>query len=216
MHAPAAREPNDRRTAIGIVTGFALLIVAVIASIVAAIASADADRWASHSLQVRQATTHLVSLVQDAETGQRGFLLTGDEGYLLPFTTAQKEIPAAEASLRTLTSDNPAQQSRLTNIYATIALKLQELSRTVDLAKTGNTTDAIAIVRSNEGRNLMRQIRSDVDEFDEREIGLENDAKPPGNAASVNSPSDHRRSGYAGWCCRNSGRRCVATARSVN
>jgi CHASE3 domain sensor protein len=135
MHAPAAREPNDRRTAIGIVTGFALLIVAVIASIVAAIASADADRWASHSLQVRQATTHLVSLVQDAETGQRGFLLTGDEGYLLPFTTAQKEIPAAEASLRTLTSDNPAQQSRLTNIYATIALKLQELSRTVDLAK---------------------------------------------------------------------------------
>ena len=175
MHAPAAREPNDRRTAIGIVTGFALLIVAVIASIVAAIASADADRWASHSLQVRQATTHLVSLVQDAETGQRGFLLTGDEGYLLPFTTAQKEIPAAEASLRTLTSDNPAQQSRLTNIYATIALKLQELSRTVDLAKTGNTTDGIAIVRSNEGRNLMREIRSEVDEFDEGEIGLEND-----------------------------------------
>jgi signal transduction histidine kinase len=175
MHAPAAREPNDRRTAIGIVTGFALLIVAVIASIVAAIASADADRWASHSLQVRQATTHLVSLVQDAETGQRGFLLTGDEGYLLPFTTAQKEIPAAEASLRTLTSDNPAQQSRLTNIYATIALKLQELSRTVDLAKTGNTTDGIAIVRSNEGRNLMREIRSEVDEFDEGDIGLEND-----------------------------------------
>ena len=98
MHAPASREPNDRRTAIAIVIGFALLIVAVVASIMASIASADADRWASHSLQVRQASTHLFSLVQDAETGQRGFLLTGDERYLLPFTTAQKEITAAEAS----------------------------------------------------------------------------------------------------------------------
>ena len=174
MHAPASRELNDRRAAIAIVIGFAFLIVAVVASIVASIASADADRWASHSLQVRQASTHLFSLVQDAETGQRGFLLTGDERYLLPFTTAQKEITAAEASLRTLTSDNPAQQSRLTSIYATIAQKLQELSRTVDLAKTGNTTDALAIVRSNEGRNLMQHIRSGVNEFDEHEIGLEN------------------------------------------
>src|ERR1700727_2166468 len=108
MHAPAGRKLNDPRPAIAIVTGFALLIVAVVASIVASIASADADRWASHSLQVRQAATHLFGLIQDAETGQRGFLLTGDESYLQPFETAQKEIPAAEVGLRTLTSDNPA------------------------------------------------------------------------------------------------------------
>jgi CHASE3 domain sensor protein len=101
-------------------------------------------------------------------------VLTGDESYLQPFETAQKEIPAAEVGLRTLTSDNPAQQSRLLSIYATIALKLQELSRTVDLAKTGNKTDALAIVRSNEGRNKMQQLRSAVNEFDENEIGLMN------------------------------------------
>jgi CHASE3 domain sensor protein len=174
MHAPAGRKLNDPRQAIAIVTGFALLIAAVVASIVASIASADAERWASHSLQVRQAAAHLFSLIQDAETGQRGFVLTGDESYLQPFETAQKEIPAAEVGLRTLTSDNPAQQSRLLSIYATIALKLQELSRTVDLAKTGNKTDALAIVRSNEGRNKMQQLRSAVNEFDENEIGLMN------------------------------------------
>jgi hypothetical protein len=67
-------------------------------------------------------------------------------------------------------------------VYATIALKLQELSRTVDHAKTRNTTDAIAIVRSNEGRNLMREIRSAVDEFNEDEIGLENE---PNHRASL-------------------------------
>jgi signal transduction histidine kinase/CheY-like chemotaxis protein len=174
MHAPMDRKLNGRRTAIAIGIGFALLIAAVVASIVASIASANADRWASHSLQVRQATTNLFSLVQDAETGQRGFLLTGDESYLQPFETAQKQIPAAEAGLRTLTADDPAQQSRLTRIYATIALKLRELSRTVDFAKTGNTTEALAIVRSNEGRNLMRQIRSAVNEFDEHETDLIN------------------------------------------
>jgi len=77
MHAPTGRKLNDPRQAIAIVTGFALLIAAVVASIVASIASADAERWASHSLQVRQAATHLFGLIQDAETGQRGFLLTG-------------------------------------------------------------------------------------------------------------------------------------------
>ena len=173
MHAPVGWQQNYRRTAIAIIIGFALLIVAVVASIVASIASADADRWASHSLQVRQATTHLLSLVQDAETGQRGFLLTGDESYLRPFDTAQKEMAATEAGLQTLTLDNPAQQSQLARINTTIALKLQELSRTIDLAKAGNITDALAIVRSNEGRNLMQQIRSAVNGFDEHEIGLE-------------------------------------------
>jgi hypothetical protein len=82
MHAPLTRNPNDPRLLAAIVGGLGFLLSAVIASIIASVASADADRWAAHSLMVRQASGHLFSLVQDAETGQRGFLLTGKDSYL--------------------------------------------------------------------------------------------------------------------------------------
>jgi len=174
MHAPLTRHPNDSRLLAAVVGGLGFLLLAVIASIIASVASSNADRWAAHSLMVRQASGHLFSLVQDAETGQRGFLLTGNDSYLEPFYTAQKEIPAAEATLRVLTSDNPAQQSRVSNLYALVQLKLGELSRTIELAKGGKVEEAVERVKSNQGRDLMREVRTAVGEFDSDETNLEN------------------------------------------
>ena len=174
MHAPLTRHPNDSRLLAAVVGGLGFLLLAVIASIIASVASSNADRWAAHSLMVRQASGHLFSLVQDAETGQRGFLLTNNDSYLEPFYTAQKEIPAAEATLRTLTSDNPAQQSRVSNLYALVQLKLGELSRTIELAKGGKVEEAVERVKSNQGRDLMREVRTAVGEFDSDETNLEN------------------------------------------
>jgi signal transduction histidine kinase/CheY-like chemotaxis protein len=174
MHAPLTRHPNDSRLLAAVVGGLGFLLLAVIASIIASIASSNADRWAAHSLMVRQASGHLFSLVQDAETGQRGFLLTNNDSYLEPFYTAQKEIPAAEATLRTLTSDNPAQQSRVSNLYALVQLKLGELSRTIELAKGGKVEEAVERVKSNQGRDLMREVRTAVGEFDSDETNPEN------------------------------------------
>jgi signal transduction histidine kinase/CheY-like chemotaxis protein len=173
MHAPLTRHPNDSRLLAAVVGGLGFLLLAVIASIIASVASSNADRWAAHSLMVRQASGHLFSLVQDAETGQRGFLLTGNDSYLEPFYTAQKEIPAAEATLRALTSDNPAQQSRVSNLYALVQLKLGELSRTIELAKGGKVEEAVERVKSNQGRDLMREVRTAVGEFDSDEMNLE-------------------------------------------
>ena len=174
MHAPLTRHPNDSRLLAAVVGGLGFLLLAVIASIIASVASSNADRWAAHSLMVRQASGHLFSLVQDAETGQRGFLLTGNDSYLEPFYTAQKEIPAAEAALRALTSDNPAQQSRVSNLYALVQLKLGELSRTIELAKGGKVEEAVERVKSNQGRDLMREVRTAVGEFGSDETNLEN------------------------------------------
>jgi signal transduction histidine kinase/CheY-like chemotaxis protein len=174
MHAPLTRHPNDSRLLAAVVGGIGFLLLAVIASIIASVASSNADRWAAHSLMVRQASGHLFSLVQDAETGQRGFLLTGNDSYLEPFYTAQKEIPPAEATLRALTSDNPAQQSRVSNLYALVQLKLGELSRTIELAKGGKVEEAVERVKSNQGRDLMREVRTAVGEFDSDETNLEN------------------------------------------
>ncbi len=166
MHAPLERPPTSLRLLIGVVAGLGFLLLAIIASIVASIASSDANRWAEHSLMVMQGSEHLFSLIQDAETGQRGYLLTHDESYLEPFYTAKQDIPAAKDTLRALTSDNAVQEGRLSKLYPIVEQKLTELSRTVVLAKDGKTDEALGLIKSNKGRDLMGSIRAALDEFD--------------------------------------------------
>lgn len=168
----ARRPPGSRETA-AMVVGFALLILAGLAAVVAALASADADAWAVHSAEVRRAEARLSRLIQEAETGQRGYLLTGDLTYLDPFTTARRELPAAEAELRYLTGDNAEQQARLDQLRPIIGEKVAELARTTERIQAGDQAGALTIVRTNAGRDLMRRIRTAIAEFDRAEIELQ-------------------------------------------
>ena len=154
------------------VIGFCLLALAGLAAIAAIVTASQADQWSAHSLQVRQAEAQLFSAVQDAEIGQRGYLLTGDLDYLTPYTQAQLDLPALRARLRDLTRDNPDQQARLDRLYPLIDTKMAELAHTVALGNDGQADQAIAIVRTNLGRDLMRRIRAGVDEFDVAELKL--------------------------------------------
>ena len=125
-----------------IIVGLVLLLIAGISTVLAVFAAGQADQWTMHSLEVRLTTERLFSRVQDAETGQRGFLLTGDQSYLAPFTAAERDIPGIEDRLRSLTSDNRQQQLRLDGLYTLIDRKLKELRRTLELAQAGDAAAA--------------------------------------------------------------------------
>jgi len=155
------------------VGGFVLLGLAGLAAAAAALASADADAWSVHSAQVRQAEARLSGLIQEAETGQRGYLLTEDPTYLGPLTTSLRELPAAEAELRTLTSDNAAQQARLDDLRRIIGDKIAELARTMERAQAGDREGALGIVRTNEGRDLMARLQATIGAFDRTEEDLQ-------------------------------------------
>jgi signal transduction histidine kinase len=155
-----------------IIVGFCLLALAGLAATVSNFISAGAERAFAHTLEVRQAETRLFSAVQDAETGQRGYLLTGDPGYLPPFTDAEKRLMDLQVDLRALTQDGAQQQTRLARLDEAIAAKMNELNRTVLLQQQGRTEDALAIVRTNQGSSLMRQIRDIMTEFDDAELQL--------------------------------------------
>ncbi len=161
---------RDRR--LPVIIGFVLLALAGLAAIAAVAIASRADQWSAHSLLVRQAESRLFSAVQDAETGQRGYLLTGDLDYLTPYTQAQLDLPALRARLRDLTRDNPGQQATLDRVYPLIDAKMAELARTVALANDGHADQAIAIVRTNQGRDLMHRIRTQIDDFDVAEVKL--------------------------------------------
>ena len=81
------------RTRRGIVGGFLLLGLACALMVFAVASSFRAERWVERSLQLQQSTWELFSLVQDAETGQRGYMLTGDRSYLQPFLEAKAQLP---------------------------------------------------------------------------------------------------------------------------
>ncbi len=68
-----------------------------------------------HTQDVIIEAYRVLSALQDAETGQRGYLLTGDSTYLEPFTRGMHDVDSAMTSLRRLTSDNATQGARSTH-----------------------------------------------------------------------------------------------------
>ncbi|MFX4086876.1 MULTISPECIES: CHASE3 domain-containing protein [Sphingobium] len=160
------------RSRLTVLGGFGLLIVAALAALVIAISAARVEHSAAHSLDVRQAQAQLFSAVQDAETGQRGYLLTGDRTYLEPFEQARQGMPALKGRLAELIADNPDQQARFARMSAAIDSKLDELDRAVGSRKAGDATAAMAIVRTNEGRDIMARIRAQGTALDEAEQEL--------------------------------------------
>jgi signal transduction histidine kinase len=120
----------------------------------------DASRSVEHTHEVRSELERILSLLTDAETGQRGFLLTGVVSYLEPYNAALAALPARLERLRTLTVDNPRQQERLAALDALIRRKAAELSATIVARETRGLELAARIVITDEGKRLMDQIRT--------------------------------------------------------
>src|SRR5262245_19192642 len=101
----------------GSLAGVALALLAVAASAFVIYQTLQTRRIAadrvSHPLEVIQQVEAILSSLKAAETGQRDFLLTGEERYLEPYVTARTELPGELRSLRNLLADSPQQLSRL-------------------------------------------------------------------------------------------------------
>jgi signal transduction histidine kinase len=117
------------------------------------------DQWVLHSLEVRAQLTRVLSLVQSAETGQRGYLLTGRDIYLQPYQRAISELPAMLDSTQKMVRDNPQQLQNLPQLRQLITDKLDELRSTIDAYKAGNSAAALAVVNNDTGYRLMQEIR---------------------------------------------------------
>jgi len=119
----------------------------------------------AHTLQVMQRIDALLSSVKDAETGQRGYLLTGRESYLEPYDVARANIPGQLEELRRLTAGNTRQQEMLGQIQRFITDKLTELEQAVDFTRGGNSQAARDLIRTDRGKVTMDRIRDLVAQF---------------------------------------------------
>ncbi len=101
----------------------------------------------------------LLSLLKDAETGQRGYLLTGDESYLSPYQAALGEIPAKLNALSAGAAGRADQTRRIELLRPLIRDKLAELAQTIEVRRSQGFDPAREIVANNSGQVLMNQIR---------------------------------------------------------
>jgi signal transduction histidine kinase/DNA-binding response OmpR family regulator/CHASE3 domain sensor protein len=122
-----------------------------------------------HTHEVIIALNRLLSSTQDAETGQRGFLLTGNDRYLEPYNTAVLAVPRHLADLRQLTADAPVQQRRLEALNVRVEAKFAELKETIDVRRTQGIEAALTIVNSDRGKVAMDAIRSQLSEMNQEE-----------------------------------------------
>ena len=108
----------------------------------------------------------------DAETGQRGFLLTDSPSYLEPYYTGRQGATERLNKLKFLTHSDDAQQQRLEEIQGLMQQKFAELQETIDLATSGRKDQALALVKTDEGKQLMDDMRPILYNFTEAESRL--------------------------------------------
>jgi signal transduction histidine kinase len=128
--------------------------------------------WVTHTHLVLEALDAVSANMTDAETGQRGFLLTGQEAYLEPYNDALNHVQESIRVLRALTSDNPAQQRNLDRLEPVVALKLAELQFRLEIRKRDGLNAAAEAVRDGSGRLHMNQIRAVIADMKHEERRL--------------------------------------------
>ncbi len=134
--------------------------------------SRENERWVFHTFETIDMSQRLIVLLLDAETAQRGYLLTEEEDYLTPYKKSSNAIFDLLSNLKTKTADNPSQQIRLTALAKIIQLKFAELKHTLDLTHHASNEEAINIVKNDTGKKLMDEARYLVSEFQQEEKRL--------------------------------------------
>ncbi|MEW5842108.1 MAG: CHASE3 domain-containing protein [Bacteroidota bacterium] len=125
-----------------------------------------------HTYLVIQKLEGLLSSLKDAETGQRGYILTNDNKYLAPYHSAVVVIDQQLKSLKDLTVDNQNQQRRLDNLEPLITKKLNELKETITLRKEKGFQSAEKIILTDAGKQIMDDIRKIVESMKNEENDL--------------------------------------------
>jgi PAS domain S-box-containing protein len=160
-----ATQPAIAATLVTIVVGAALAVFSTVRL-------SSNDSRIAHTYDVKSALADVLTSVTDAETGQRGFVITGDTSYLQPYTDGTAQTRRTLSSLDALTRDDAAQQASLSQLREEIARKSQELARTIQLRRDGGFEAAQQLVRTNVGQSTMARVRTMVAEMSRHEDAL--------------------------------------------
>ena len=172
------------------ILGIAVVVSSVVLIVAGVIAHrsvqilADTSDEVARSKELELDLERLLSSVRDAETGQRGYIVTGSEDYLFPYDKALSEIESRLHAVESRMRARDDSVDELQSLRGLVSVKLEELARSIELQRSGHREEAIGLVRSNAGKSAMDAIRALIGERVlieqrnvERLMALERDAR---------------------------------------
>jgi methyl-accepting chemotaxis protein len=126
----------------------------------------------THTEEVSRNLEEVISSLKDVETGERGFVITGDDAYLEPYNAGLDRIGVNMRNLRSLTTDNDRQQRRLDALEALIAQRLTFVKGVIEARRSGTFETAAKMIQGGKGKQMMDQMRKQVAEMEEEEDAL--------------------------------------------
>ncbi len=161
--------------------GLALVAVLLAMTIAAAAQQRGADKLVNRSFLVQSRLMSVLSNLQDAETGQRGYIITGDSAFLQPYDKARLSLPDQLLSLATVMTDTPAQRASMASLRSITALRMGLLQQGVVLRRSGDRTGAADYVSQGASKRLMDTVRGEIGNMSAQEshilVGYQTQAK---------------------------------------
>lgn len=145
-----------------LIAGFTVLVTMSLTSLWLSHESDKASARVAHTLEVNATIVSYQAALRRAESGERGYLLTGEEAYLNDYRVGQRRLSELQLQLQNLIADNPQQQSKLRAVQPLIDRKMEKLATTIALKQQGRDDEAIAITRTGVGLELMNQILEQI------------------------------------------------------
>ena len=165
----------SRKRTLALAVAIALMCFAGAAAVGAMFRAADAEKSVNRTIEVRQQARDLLTIMLNAETGIRGFLLSGDETFLEPYQTAPRQVSETITRLTALTSDNPIQRQGLEAISNTTEQLMNFYRDLLALTGQGKRDGAIERITLKTGKTIMDETRTLIDAFNQRELALLNE-----------------------------------------
>ncbi|MBD6618076.1 response regulator [Komarekiella sp. 'clone 1'] len=119
----------------------------------------ETSRREKHTYQVLNQLDKVSSQLINAETGQRGFIITGEQRYLEPYSAAMKSLDQQIKELQKLTEDNPNQQNRIYRLQPLINQRMAVMKNVIDLRQRQGLESAQQAILTDSGKQLMDEIQ---------------------------------------------------------
>ncbi len=177
-----------RKTMLGFGLVMALLFVIAALSHLSTKWLVEDGKWVAHTHEVLENLEGLLSTVKDVDSGQRGYVISGNESYLEPYQAAVVMVNHDFDDLKRLTSDNPRQQQRLNLLEPLITQRLALAKEIIELRQDKGFDAALQLNLMGQATNLMGEIRQIVGEMEaeERELLQQRSQKATAGAHFTN------------------------------
>lgn len=151
------------RTAVGLTIATLAALVLIAISEASFRESSQAALRMQRAHEMRAAVSRLLRIMVDAETGQRGYLLTGDQSYLDPYRTASAEVAANLSAVQAMVNNNPGDRAEFETLKLHILRKQSEMDLTVRMRQERNHQGWKFVLASDVGQQHMNVIRAQAD-----------------------------------------------------